>query len=328
MRLSAIAEAAKVGGDASRLREEGAPVLSIIIVNFNGGVLLDHCIESIFASRQACEVEVILVDNASTDGSSERVAAGHPTMIFRRCTENLGLAKAFNQGLALARGKYLLSLDSDTRVLPGALEALVSHLDGSPAVGVAGGWLLNPDMTPQKTARRKPSALNALFGRRSLMTRLAPNNPISRRYLMEDMLRQQTPFEVDWVSTAALMARRDAVDRVGGLDEAFFVYWVDADWCARMRAAGWRIDAVPGARVIHDENLKQGRRTRRRTRMILDFHRGAYHYYRKHHVRHSWSPMHLVAIVGLSMRAGVLVAADYLATEANQLRATLAGGSR
>lgn len=226
MRLSAIAEAAKVGGDASRLREEGAPVLSIIIVNFNGGVLLDHCIESIFASRQACEVEVILVDNASTDGSSERVAAGHPTMIFRRCTENLGLAKAFNQGLALARGKYLLSLDSDTRVLPGALEALVSHLDGSPAVGVAGGWLLNPDMTPQKTARRKPSALNALFGRRSLMTRLAPNNPISRRYLMEDMLRQQTPFEVDWVSTAALMARRDAVDRV-------------EDWTRPSSCTGW-----------------------------------------------------------------------------------------
>ena len=328
MSHSANAEAVKSGGSSSGLRDPGQPVLSIIIVNFNGGVLLDQCLESIFASPPAFGFEVVLVDNASTDGSSERAEAGFPAIVMLRCAGNLGLAKAFNRGLALARGRYLLSLDSDTRVFPGALEAMVSHLEESPAVGVAGGWLLNPDLTPQKTARRKPTALNALFGRRSLITRLAPNNPLSRRYLMDDMLTRTAPFEVDWVSTAALMARREAVERVGGLDEEFFVYWVDADWCARMRAAGWLVDAVPGARVIHDENLKKGRRTRRRTRMILDFHRGAYLYYRKHHVRHPWSSMHLLAIVGLSARAGLLVALDYVTTQVNLLRGSYAGGGR
>jgi GT2 family glycosyltransferase len=109
---------------------------------------------------------------------------------------------------------------------------------------------------------------------------------------------------------------------VGGLDEGFFVYWVDADWCARMRDGGWRIDAVPGARVIHDENLKSGRRTRRRTRMIIDFHRGAYRYYRKHHVRHALSPLHLAAVVGLATRAGILVGLDYCGTTLNQWRSS------
>ena len=307
---------------------EAVPALSIIIVNYNGGTLLDQCLESIFASPPAFGFEVVLVDNGSTDGSSDRVEAAFPAVRMLRCGANLGLAKAFNRGLALASGRHLLSLDSDTRVFPGTLEALVRHLDNAPGVGVAGGWLLNPDLTPQKTARRKPGALNAVFGRRSLITRLAPNNPISRRYLMDDMLTREEPFEVDWVSTAALMARREAVERVGGLDEEFFVYWVDADWCARIRAAGWTIDAVPRARVIHDENLKKGRRTRRRTRMILDFHRGAYLYYRKHHVRHRWSSMHLLAIVGLSTRAAVLVALDYLATQVNALRGSYAGGGR
>jgi GT2 family glycosyltransferase len=290
------------------------PRLSILLVNFNGGVLMDRCLQSLRDEAPACGVETILVDNASTDGSGERAARDFPEVRVISNTGNVGLSRAFNQALAKARGTFLLSLDNDTRVLPGALQAMMDAL-ADPSVGAVGGLLFNPDMTPQKTARRFPSALNAIFGRRSLVTRLWPDNPVSRRYLMEDELESDTePYSVGWVSTAALMVRRDVVERVGGLDEGFFAYWTDADWCARIRAAGFDIRAVPAAKVIHDENLKGKRRARRSTRMMIDFHKGAYRYYRKHRAPSPLDPMALVALVGLSARAATLIAWDYVRT--------------
>jgi GT2 family glycosyltransferase len=291
-----------------------APRLSILLVNYNGGVLLDRCLRSLREQAPDCATETILVDNASTDGSGERAAQDFPEVRVIRNIANVGLSKAFNQALAEARGAFILSLDNDTRVLPGALQAMMDALE-DPRVGAAGGLLFNPDMTPQKTARRFPSALNAIFGRRSVVTRLLPGNPISRRYLMEDQLESDTdPYSVGWVSTAALMVRRDVVDEVGGLDEGFFVYWTDADWCARIAAAGYDIRAVPRAQVIHDENLKGKRRARRSTRMMIDFHKGAYRYYRKHHAPSPANPMAWVALVGLSARAAALIAWDYVRT--------------
>jgi N-acetylglucosaminyl-diphospho-decaprenol L-rhamnosyltransferase len=295
---------------SATLRAE--PRLSILIVNYNGGALLDRCLQSLRDAAPACAVETILVDNASADGSGERAAKDFPEVHVVRNAENVGLSKAFNQALAQARGEFLLSLDNDTRVQPGALQGMMDAL-ADRRVGAAGGMLLNPDGTPQKTARNFPSALNAVFGRRSLVTRLWPGNPVSRRYLMEAELEKGTePYSVGWVSTAALMVRRDVVDVAGGLDEGFFVYWTDADWCARIRDAGYDIRAVPAARVIHDENLKGKRRARRSTRMVIDFHKGAYRYYWKHRAASRWSPMALVALVGLSARAGALIAWDYL----------------
>jgi GT2 family glycosyltransferase len=315
--------------DLAPAADAGLPlVLSIIIVNYNGGQLLDRCLESIYEAPPRCTFEVLLVDNASTDGSGDRVAGAISAVRYIRSKANLGLAKAFNVALADARGLYVLSLDSDTRLFPGALDEMVQRLESQLDVGAVGGWLLNPDMTPQKTARRRPSALNALFGRRSLLTRLIPRNRISRRYLMDDEPVRKDAFEVDWVSTAALMTRREVMIQTCGLDEGFFVYWVDADLCARIRACGWKIEAVPRARVIHDENLKQGRRTRRRTRMIVDFHRGAYRYYRRHHVSHPASPKNLAALLGLSVRAFALVVSDYVITSANAWRASRLGGRR
>jgi N-acetylglucosaminyl-diphospho-decaprenol L-rhamnosyltransferase len=296
------------------------PELSIVIVNYNGGSLLVPCLESVFTHRPHCPFEIILIDNGSTDGSGDRVLSRFPDLRVTRNPSNLGLSKAFNVGLRQARGRYILSLDNDTRVLPGTLEHLVRRMEASPQVAMAGGSLLNPDLTPQKTARRAPSALNAVFGRRSLVTRLFPQNPISRRYLMEDALTQNEPYQVDWLSMAALLVRREAIDRVGMLDEGFFVYWVDADWCARMRKGGWTIEAVPSAPVIHDENLKSGRRTRRRTRMILDFHRGAYRYYHKHHAQGRLNPLRIAALIGLSTRAAGLVVWDSMAMTWNRSR--------
>lgn len=284
--------------------------LSIIIVNYNGGTLFELCLKSLREHPCSRSIEVIVVDNASVDGSDQCVAAWYPEAIMLRESVNLGLAKAFNKGLARARGRYLLSLDNDTVVLPGALDALLDFMDTQPRAGVAGSRLLNPDRTLQQTARRFPHPLNALFGRRSALTRWFPGNPFSRRYLMVDEQNLQAPYKVDWVSTAALLVRREVVAQVRGLDEDFFVYWVDADWCYRIHLAGWDVYCVPSSDVVHNENLKAGRRDRRKTRMILDFHRGVYRYYRKHHARHWWNPMRGIAWAGLSLRACVLIAHD------------------
>lgn len=286
-----------------------APRLSIIIVNYNGGVLLERCLESIQESPPDVGFEIILIDNASEDGSGEGLSPRFPEVRVVRNRENVGLSKAFNHGLEIALGDIVLSLDNDTRVLPGALQAMVDAVDADSRVGAAGSLLLNPDLTEQKTARRFPSALNAIFGRRSLITRTWPRNPISRRYLMEEQREGGVePYDVDWLSTAALMVRRDVIDRVGGLCEDFFVYWTDADWCARIREAGYAIRAVPASKVIHDENLQAKGRTPRSTRMTIDFHRGAYLYYRRHRARSPLSPMALVALVGLAARAAALIA--------------------
>jgi N-acetylglucosaminyl-diphospho-decaprenol L-rhamnosyltransferase len=296
----------------SVLAISASPDLSIVIVNFNGGALLEPCVESLFAHPPSCAFEVVLVDNGSTDGSCERIVEGYPQLRVIRNQRNIGLSKAFNMGIRQAGGRYILSLDNDTRVLRGSLAALIRRMEESPRSGAVGGTLLNPDLTAQKTARRAPSPLNAVFGRRSILTRWFPHNPISRRYLMDDERSRSEPYEVDWLSMAALLVRREAIDQVGMLDERFFVYWVDADWCARIRKGGWRVEAVPAAPIIHDENLKSGRRTKRRTRMILDFHRGAYTYYRTHHARGRFNPMGIAALVALSTRAAGFVLWDSL----------------
>ena len=286
--------------------------LSIVIVNFNGGQLVANCLESIYQNPPTDSFEVVLVDNASTDGSFERVREAYPQLVCISETENLGLARAFNHGLNAASGRFLLSLDNDTRILPGALQTLIEVLRADPSIGIAGSQLLNPDNSLQRTFRRRPSAFNAIFGRRSLITRLWPGNPLSSRYLMDEKLDETQPFDVDWLSTAALMISREALDRVGGLDEDFFVYWVDADWCARVKDGGFRIVAVPESRIIHDENLKAKRRSRKSARMIRDFHRGAYLYYRKNHARGFLNPMAAVAFIALELRANLLILSDYL----------------
>ncbi len=286
--------------------------ISIIIVNYNGGALIDACIESIYENQPDKEFEIILIDNASTDGSIQRMKEKFTDIVYIDKNENVGLAKAFNEGLVTAKGKFLLSLDNDTRILPGALEKLIDFMEANPHVGACGSLLLNPDMSPQKTFRQKTSALNAIFGRRSLATRLWPSNPISRGYLNDDKLNTNKPFSVDWVSTATLMISRETYEAVGGLDEEFFVYWVDADWCARIKNAGFSIFAVPASKIVHDENLKARRRAPQNRRMVIDFHRGAYLYYRKNHAQSLYNPMRFVALTGLTIRATFIIVLDYL----------------
>ncbi len=226
--------------------------LSVVIVSWNVCDLLRRCLASLARSTQPATIsqEIIVVDNASTDGSVETLSPEFPHVHFVANTENRGFPAANNQGIRMARGRYVLLLNPDTEVLDGALEAMVAYADAHPDVGVIGPQLLDPDGSVQSSRRRFPTLATAFFE----STWLQPYAPrrVLRRYYVLDHDDDET-IEVDWVKGAALMARRTAIEQVGPLDEGFFMYSEELDWCRRFREAGWRVIYLPTAQIVHYE---------------------------------------------------------------------------
>ena len=226
--------------------------LSIVIVSWNVRDLLRRCLYSIpdtgYSVLGTGCVEVIVVDNASTDGSVEMVQAKFPGVRLIANADNRGFPAANNQGIAIAQGRHVFLLNPDTEVVDDALAAMVSFADAHPDVGVVGPQLLNPDGSVQSSRRRFPTLLTALFE----STWLAPHAPrrLLARYRVLDRPDEATQ-DVDWVDGAALMARREAIQQVGPLDEGFFMYSEELDWCRRFREAGWRVVYLPEARIVH-----------------------------------------------------------------------------
>lgn len=282
------------------------PDLSVLIVSYNTRALLDACLHALQATVRT-SYEVIVVDNASHDGSSEMLRTRWPEVRVFAMRDNLGFARAVNLALANASGQYLLLLNPDTRVLPEALDQLVAFLAEHPNAGVAAPQLLNADLTDQGTARAFPTPWATIFGRKSLLTRLFPHNRWSRRYMVGKQLKGAHPFVVDWVSGACMMVRRDVLGNVGPLDEHFFMYWEDADWCRRIGAAGYAVYCVPGAQVIHYEGQSSAGRP---SRLIWTFHRSVYRYYTKHHLTPRWHPLRPFVAVGLTFRAAAIIATN------------------
>ena len=216
------------------------PRVSLVIVNFNAGQALVECLGSV-VQRDDVENEIILVDNGSTDGSRELARARFPELRLVELGENRGYAAANNRGLALATGEWVGLLNPDTVVPPGALRALVEVLQANPELGAVGPALVWPNEEPQPyshggdpsplyLARR---AIGRLFGR-------------ALHAWAGGSLRR-----VDWVSGAALIARRAAIQQIGGLDEQFFLYFEDVDLCRRLRESGWQIAFVPSVAIVH-----------------------------------------------------------------------------
>lgn len=280
-------------------------ILSIIIVNYNGKGYLRQCLTSLYDSEHHPGFETIVVDNNSSDESCAMVRADFPQVRLIENNENAGFAKGNNIGLALARGDYILLLNSDTRVMGNALEKLILFLENHSRVAVATARLVYPDFSDQGVARSFPTPMNGLFGRRSILTRLFPNNRYSQKYLTSRTHTSDEPFEVDWVSGACLMVRKDIIEEVGFLDERFWMYWEDADLCFRIKQKGWKIYCVPDALVIHYEGKSVSRKSS--SRSIIEFNKSVYRYYRKHHIRSSFELMNFVAILGLTLRTIVLL---------------------
>ena len=253
--------------------------LSYCVVNTNGRELLLAGLEAIRAAHPAgLEAELLVLDNASDDGSADAVrawagGAGELGEGLRLIELDRRTGKAANDSLLLreSRGTYSLLLNEDTELRPGAVEALVSALDARPDAAAAGARLLAADGSELACAWRLPglgsSLAQALFLHRVLVTQ--SNGSATR--------------EVGWVQSAAMLVRREAAERVGYLDPAFFVYSDETDFCKQLRDAGFEILYVPSARAIHHEQLSNDRAAGRRR--AVEFHRGRDLYMRKHHGR-------------------------------------------
>jgi GT2 family glycosyltransferase len=306
------------------------PDLSVLIVSYNTCDLLARCLASLPKACAEHTYEVIVADNASADGSVGMLRRDWPGVAVVEMGSNTGFARATNRAMAQAQGHHMLLLNSDTEALPGSLDVLIAFLEATPSTGVVAPQLLNADLTDQGTARAFPTAASALFGRKALLTRVFPQNRWAQRYMIGWQRRGTAPFRVDWVSGACLMMPRAVVERVGLLDEGFFMYWEDADWCRRILRAGLSVYCVPEARVVHHEGQSErvfgGEAPRRKPgrppRLVWIFHQSAYRYFVKHHAPQAWNPLRPIAAAALAGRAALIIATNELRPSSSRSMAT------
>jgi N-acetylglucosaminyl-diphospho-decaprenol L-rhamnosyltransferase len=284
-----------------------APDLSVLIVTYQCAPLVDECLRSIGSDHLAPSIEVVVADNASSDGVVELLRLEHPLVTVVEMGANTGFSRANNAAAARSRGRNLLLLNPDTLVQPGALRAITDALDAPGTDAIVAPRLLNSDGTDQGTARSFPTPAAAIFGRRSPLTRAFPRNPWSRRFLTGLEHTDGEPFNVDWVSGAALGIRRSAFEELGGLDEGFFMHFEDADLCHRAKDRGWTVLCLSTAAITHAEG---GSRRGWPVAQVRHFHYGAYRYWTKHHVRARCNPLRALAACVLTARALLVVVRD------------------
>ncbi|NQT30680.1 MAG: glycosyltransferase family 2 protein [Candidatus Saganbacteria bacterium] len=227
--------------------------LSIIIATTNNKKLVGECLLSIYHSTHKVGFEIIVVDNASSDGSQDMVLKTFPEVTLIENKENAGFVHASNQGLKIYQGRYAMLLNDDTIVSPGALDILVEFMDAHPDAGACGPKLLNIDGTIQHQG--------GIFGRK--------------------FWQAKKPIVVDFVIGAALVVRREVIDKIGIMDENLFFYNDDLDWCLSMREAGYKIYFVPQAQITH-----YGGYSSRRTfkpRLFIEGFKGGLYFCRKHY---------------------------------------------
>lgn len=287
---------------------EPGPTLSIIIATFNAGTLLADCLRSIYASPPSDRFEIIVVDDASSDGTTEMIRTSYPGVRLLRNEANCHYAFSNNRAFDVADGEFFLLLNNDTVVLPGALDGMLSFLRQHPEAGAVGSRLLNDDGSVQWSVKTLPNPASALFGARSIVARLFPSNRYSRKHLLHFDRDSPEPFIAGYVSSAAVMIPRRIVKEVGYLDVRF-AYHVDADYCKRIGDIGYPCYYLPTATIIH-LNHRGGTMVdlRRRFVSLYLFHLQSYIFFRKHNSVRPWSPLGLAAALGLTMRFVVTAA--------------------
>ena len=224
--------------------------VSVVIPSYNTRDLMEQALRTVMEAAVDLEVEIVVVDNASRDGSAEMVEEKFPQVELVRNEKNVGFAAANNVAFGRTRGRYVLLLNSDTVVRPDTLRCLVKFLDDRPEAGAAGCKILNPDGTLQLESRRSFPTPAAAVWKLTGMSRLFPNSPRFAHYNLT-YLDPEEVNEVDALSGSCMMVRREVIEQVGQLDEAYFMYGEDLDWCYRMRQAGWQIYYVPHTAIIH-----------------------------------------------------------------------------
>jgi len=238
----------------------------------------DHPDEDTSAQDHRLSIEVIIVDNASSDDTLQMLAGEYPAVRLITNSSNLGFTHPVNQALQLSQGRYMLLLNPDTVVLPGAINELVGYIETHPEVGICGPKVLNGDGTLQKACKRGVSRPWATFSYFSGLYALFPHSKLFGGYLL-NYLDEDKIHEVDGISGSCMLIRRSVVDQIGYLDERFFAYQEDADYCFQAKKAGWKVVYFPSAQVIHYGG--QGGSRAQPYKSIIEWHRSYYLYYRK-----------------------------------------------
>jgi GT2 family glycosyltransferase len=258
--------------------------VSIIIVSWNAKAFLLRCLQSLAKETARCRAEIIVVDNASSDGSAEAVEKVFPQVRLICSNKNSGFAKANNIGIKQSCGRYVALVNSDVKVLPGAIERRLVYMNSHPEIGVLGPKVLNADLTLQLSCRKFPTLWNSLC--RSLgVDNIFP----SVSFHPHDAVRR-----VEALSGCFLLARREALEDVGLLDEQFFMYAEDTDWCKRFHNLGWQNVYYPETQIIHYGGASSSNAP---VKFYLALQRANMQYWKKHHHRLAQAGFFLISLL-------------------------------
>ena len=255
--------------------------LSVCIVTLEGRDKVLACLESLFA-KMHLDIHVVVVDNASEDGTPEAIAEHFPQVQLIRNSENVGYGRAVNQGLKAEKARYHALLNPDATLENNALELLRDFMEANPQAGIASPRVLNSDGSLQYQCRRGEARPGEVFAYFLGLSRLFPRDPRFSGYLMT-YLDNEKVNEVKAVSGSCMMIRREVIEQIGVLDERYFAYQEDADYCFTARKAGWKIYYVPEPRIVHLGG--RGGSRKRPYFAIYQWHRSYYLYYRKNLAR-------------------------------------------
>lgn len=259
--------------------------LSIIILNYKTRDLTLACLQSVFSSATSYIYEVILIDNASNDGIIPAATEQYPQVVCIANTDNVGFSRANNQGIRIAKGRYVLLLNSDTIVQPDTLEVMLHFMDENPTVGASGCKIVLPDGSLDKACKRGFPTPSASFYYAFGFSKLFPKIPRFNQYQL-GYLSPDDEYPIDSLVGAFMLIRREAIEQVGMLDEEFFMYGEDIDWCYRIKEAGWVNYYYPHTQIVHHKGASSRRKP---FKIIYEFHRAMILFHNKHYrKKYSW----------------------------------------
>jgi GT2 family glycosyltransferase len=254
------------------------PEISAVIVSWNAKHYLMDCLRSLYESTPGMNLEIIVVDNASTDGSPEAVEKVYPEVILIKNETNRGFAAANNIGIKQSKGRYVCLINSDIKVLENCLAQLRDYMDTELSIGMLGPKILNADMSLQSSCRSYPSLWNNFCTATALSRLFKETKFFSGEHML--FFKHDEVRLVDVLVGCFLMARRDALNQVGLLDERFFIYSEDIDWCRRFWRAGWEVVFYPQAQAIH---YRGGSSVNEPSRFAIEQNRAVLQYWKKYH---------------------------------------------
>lgn len=271
--------------------------LSVIIVNWNTQKLLENCLRSIFKFTRGVTFEVIVVDNGSTDNSPGQVKKKFPQVKLLSNKDNLGFSRANNQGIQVAKGEYIMLLNSDTYLIENSLRKMVEEADKFPSLGALGPTLLNRDRTIQQSVGFFPN-LAKIFWWMSFIDDL-PGGTFLKPYHVDHDVFYKRERQVDWVTAAAILVPKSTITRVGLLDEKIFMYGEEVEWCYRIKKSGDKVYFSPVTKIIH---IGRGSSQKTSTNAIVGEFKGIQYFYLKHKNKTSLQIARLLLKIGALAR--------------------------